>query len=316
MLLQSKSNCGCFSCVLVREWKLGQVAQVWLMVHYYGNRSYVQVSRMTSNYVTLGLLLILLQAIPSVSEACKCSRVAKYPDIAVTQIAHSADVVFLGKVAGGSVSKARSSGILIFDVLRQWKGPEKQLDQLEFTLNGTLCDIWYEEGEEVVIYGFGPDTDGTYTATTCSQYTGARNTSEETGILDVIGLGDSTGWSNDYFAYGCGGGIAATYPVSVIYRNGRITKSRVSVTKEIGQVPQVLETNKAFADELFATLTNLDLDEINGLREPAAYYCYFQAAIGRNYYHADWGGGTSEAPAAIKELGRRLISLTNNQAGK
>jgi hypothetical protein len=270
---------------------------------------------MVKNYVTYGLLFILLQTVPSVSEACKCSRAAKYPDIAVTRIAHSADVVFLGTVAGGSASKARSSGTLIFEVLRQWKGSENQLDQLEFTLNGTLCDIWYEEGEEVVIYGFGPDKDGMYTATTCSQYTGARSADEEARILDAINVNNFADWNTDYFAYGCGGGIAATYPISVIYRDGRITKSSVSITKEIEQTPQVFESNQVFANELFDTLAEINLAQISGLREPAPYYCYFQVAIGRNYYHADWGGGTSEAPDVIQDLGRRLRGMTNVQAG-
>jgi hypothetical protein len=258
------------------------------------------------------LLLVLTLAVPSVSEACKCRRASQPVDVAVTQALISADVAFLGNVIASIERGPKGAGSITFEAKKWWKGPVVKPDSLRFRLQGTFCDIWAEPGEEIIIYGFGPDEDGNYNTTTCDLMTGARDIEEETRILDSLDLSDLAEWNRDYFAYGCGGGIAATYPISVIYRDGRMSQSSNSHRLDVDRRPRLLPSNPAFADEIFETLENIDLAAINNIREPAPRSCYFRALIGPVSYSADWGGGGTKMPVELEELGRRLVQRAND----
>jgi hypothetical protein len=231
------------------------------------------------------------------------------PNDAVAQAFEKADVVFLGTVKAAEPVVPGQSGILTFAVDRAWKGLEDGPVQMEFALKGTLCDVRFEPGELIVIYGFGPNKDGTFETSTCALATGVASRDEEISILNRMATAWASEPEGDWVAYGCGGGFAAVYPLSTIYRNGRRYSSTTSVLDPSASTTTELPPDPQRAAAVFAAVDKVDLAAVNQIQDPAPYGCYFKGATEHGSVNAIWGGSAAELPVELQEV-IRLISAT------
>lgn len=135
---------------------------------------------------------------------------------------------------------------------------------------------------------------------------------------NAIHPGEIEQWENDFITYGCGGGIAASYNSTTVYRrDGRFNRRSYSYSQDIKDVTRELEPDIELAQRVFDSLDLNELERINGVQEPAPYSCFLKAKIFGKDYSAEWGGGkTKPSERLMKQLqqirtGGRVEDQTN-----
>lgn len=241
--------------------------------------------------------------------ACSCRPASHYAVIAVPEAAAVADFAFLGEAGKQTTHKQSGEGLIEFTPMRWWKGPAKRPTTVTIRQPGTMCDIHFEPGEIAVIYAFGPDPDGLLDSSTCALMTRTTSIGEEVAILDALDFSTNETWSTDYFAFGCGGGVAARYDLAVVWRDGRVAHSSHSPLADEGSPVQFGNPDPGFARQVFEVLEAVDLEAVAKLNEPAPFQCYFEASLDQRSYRATWGGGNGEPPKELLSLGQQLQSL-------
>ena len=268
--------------------------------------------------VCLALALIVL-LIPGRTEACSCARSASDSDIAVRVVFQSADVVFRGSVksvipktmpgsrheSGSSYLAGSSGDIALFDVEKVWKG-DPGLAELELFTNVTMCDLWFEPGNEAVLMVYKDEDFGVYTTNICiMSFYDISSDEELVRVLDGISAEEVADWQSDYITYGCGGGIAASYSDTTIYRDGRRTRHSYSFRGEKSSEKVELDPDPELAESVFNRIDFNELDRIDGMDQWATYKCRMVARVFGREYSATWSGG-DERPSEyfVKNLKR------------
>ncbi len=205
----------------------------------------------------------------------------------------------------GSISVERDT--TVFNVHKIWKVDARLSDNIALIAQRTDCTYWFKAGSSYLVYAYGPDEDGYYSTNKCSLTTTVENADEQIEILNALISAKAGQSSDDYFGYGCGGGIAARYPKTTIYRDGRLYSSTKSWTGADNNSEKDLSSDPVLAKEIFERLSQIDLDLINGVHEPAPYHCYFRAKLAGTEYRATWGGGKTDIPAELEDIGRLLL---------
>ena len=263
---------------------------------------------MKTHHIPALLFIAAWSLLPGTALACKCHPFPADPDEAVGQAFGDADIVFLGTVKAAEPVTPEYPGVVTFSVSRFWKGLDAQPSKLEFELQGTLCDVWFEPGDQAVIYGFGPNEEGRFETTTCALATGVPSLQEEISLLDNITSTKARDTEGDWVAYGCGGGFAALYPLNTIHRDGRRYSSTTAVLNPPDSTSTELPPDPRRAAAVFPALEKVDLAAVNEILEPAPYACYFKAATNSGHVNAVWGGGDSELPPELEEVIRLITA--------
>lgn len=269
-------------------------------------------------------ILFLIQ-LPISAQACRCQRPSPDLNDAVSKQFTANGVIFLGDVLSimqktpsthhsnetdyisiNSISSEKD--ITVFNVRQLWKGDNSLSKSIILIDRRTDCTYRFKIGKSYLVYAYGPDKEGYFSTSVCSLTTTADKANPQIKILNTLFNEITENSNNDYFGYGCGGGIAARYPEIMIFRDGRLQKKTVSWIDLSSKSKKVLPSNPALAKEIFERLRQIDLDVINGVNEPASFNCYFHAKLGSSVYSATWGGGETEIPIEIEKLGRFLYT--------
>jgi len=259
---------------------------------------------------TLSLIALLCIGLTLAEDvfACSCPPVSHYTAVSVPLATTNADYVFLGRVTNIVPWAESADGFIEFEPIQWWVAPATVPTSVKIRLNGSLCDIYFDRGENAVIYAHGSDEEQMFVSNSCMLMTRTESIEEEVAILNAIDFSNRANWSQDYFAYGCGGGVAVRYDLSVVYRDGRISHSLFSPVDHSEDTFSFTEPDPVFAEEVFRTLAQLDLDSIDTLNEPASYTCYLEVSVGFEIFRATWGGGEGKLPHDLEALGNSLRS--------
>ncbi len=145
----------------------------------------------------LSAIVVLFFLVSGKVFACSCAEPMDDTKLAVTQAYKGASSVVVAQVASIEKEKIQKAWmdagdeglegeITHFVTVDSWKGVHGESFSTKTVKGAGLCDMQFEEGRAYLLYLYGPDRKGYYSASICSRSIKLEGAREDLSILKTI----------------------------------------------------------------------------------------------------------------------------------
>lgn len=143
------------------------------------------------------IIVIYFSVISGQVFGCSCVAATSDIKLAVSQAYKGASSVVVAQVVSIEKQKIRKAWmdkkdasvdgeITRFVTVDSWKGSHGESFATKTIVGGGMCGMAFEEGKAYLLYLYGPDKEGYYSASICSRSIKLEGAKEDLGILKSI----------------------------------------------------------------------------------------------------------------------------------
>lgn len=148
------------------------------------------------NFILI-VIAILFTMLAGQAYGCSCAAPIGDVKLAVSQAYKGASSVVVAQAVSIEKQKVRQAWmdkkdegidgeITRFVTVDSWKGSHGESFATKTTMGGGMCGMSFEKGKAYLLYLYGPDKEGYYSASICSRSIKLEGAKEDLGILKTI----------------------------------------------------------------------------------------------------------------------------------